>query len=57
MLAVVIKKRCADLELSSRQAAEAAGVSHTTILRALRGKSIDLDTLIKISEWLLIFEK
>ena len=52
MLATLIKRKLLELELSSRQAAEATGVSHTTVLRALRGDSIDLDTLIKLSGWL-----
>jgi transcriptional regulator with XRE-family HTH domain len=32
--------------------AEAIGTSHTTILRALRGELIDLDTIIKIADFL-----
>ena len=52
MLATLIKKKCLELELSSRQAAEVIGVAHTTVLRGLRGESIDLETLVKFSEWL-----
>ena len=50
MLSKLLKEKCQKLELSSRQAAEEVGVSHATILRALRGDVMDLDTLIKMSE-------
>lgn len=52
MLPQLLKDKCQRLGLSSRQAAEKVGVSHTTILRALSGDIIDLETLIKISNWL-----
>ena len=52
MLAKLLKEKCQKLELSSRQTAEKVGVSHATILRALRGDTVDLDTLIKLSNWL-----
>ena len=32
--------------------ADEIGTSHTTILRALRGELVDLDTIIKIANWL-----
>jgi len=38
--------------MSTRQAAESIGVSHTTIIRALRGEAVDVATILKISEWL-----
>lgn len=38
--------------MSTRQVAEKIGMSHTTIIRALRGGEVDLTTVIKISEWL-----
>jgi transcriptional regulator with XRE-family HTH domain len=41
-----------ELNLSARQAAEIIGTSHTTILRAASGEIVDLDTVIKISDWL-----
>jgi transcriptional regulator with XRE-family HTH domain len=44
----------ADRNLSSHTAAEEIGTSHTTILRALRGDNIDVDTIIKIANWLKI---
>jgi transcriptional regulator with XRE-family HTH domain len=52
MLSNLLKEKCQKLELSSRQAAEKVGVSHATILRALRGDIVDLETVLKISEWL-----
>ena len=38
--------------LSSHSAAAEIGVSHTTVLRALRGDAVDVDTLVKIADWL-----
>jgi transcriptional regulator with XRE-family HTH domain len=52
MLAKLLKEKCQKLDLSSRQAATEVGVSHATILRALRGDIVDLETLIKLSGWL-----
>ena len=52
MLATLLKEKCKTLDYSSRQAAKEVGVSHATILRALRGDVIDLETLIKMSDWL-----
>lgn len=37
---------------SSRQVAKQTDVSHTTIVRVLRGETVDLGTIIKLSEWL-----
>jgi transcriptional regulator with XRE-family HTH domain len=54
MLATLLKEKCQELELSSRQAAEKVGVSHATILRAFRGDVVDQATLIKISNWLKV---
>jgi transcriptional regulator with XRE-family HTH domain len=47
-----LKEKCQTEKLSSRQAADKVGVSHATILRALRGDIVDLETLIKLSGWL-----
>ena len=41
-----------DRGLSSHAAADEIGTSHTTILRALRGDRVDVDTLVKIANWL-----
>jgi transcriptional regulator with XRE-family HTH domain len=52
MLQTLLQKAMAEKNLSSHTAAEAIGVSHTTILRALRGDRIDVDTIIKIANWM-----
>ena len=54
MLAILIKEKCRKLNLSSREAADVVGVSHATILRALRGDVIDLETAIKFAKWLQV---
>ena len=54
MLKIVLKQAMKDRGLSSHGAAEAVGVSHTTILRALRGDIVDLGTVIGIANWLEI---
>jgi transcriptional regulator with XRE-family HTH domain len=42
-----------DIEgLSTRAVADACGVSHSTIARAANGETVEIDTLIKITEWL-----
>ena len=52
MLKIVLDKAMRDRGLSSHGAAEIVGVSHTTILRALRGDVVDLKTVIAIANWL-----
>lgn len=54
LLSKLLKEKCQELELSSRQVAKGIGVSHTTILRALRGDIIDLETLIGLADWLRV---
>src|SRR5512133_2917435 len=54
MLQQILQKAMADKHLSSHGAAEEIGTSHTTILRALRGERVDVDTIIKIANWLKI---
>lgn len=54
MLQTVLQKAMNDRGLSSHTAAEEIGCSHTTILRALRGERVDVDTIIKIANWLKI---
>jgi transcriptional regulator with XRE-family HTH domain len=54
MLKIVLRKVMHEKGLSSHKAAEAIGVSHTTILRALRGEAVDVDTIIKIANYLHI---
>jgi transcriptional regulator with XRE-family HTH domain len=52
MLKQILEKELKERKLSSRGAADAIGVSHTTILRALRGDVVDLETVLLISDWL-----
>jgi len=52
MLQTLLKDAARKNDWSSRDMAEAIGVSHTTILRALRGEIVDLETIIKIADWL-----
>ena len=54
MLQIVLEKAMKEQGLSSHKAAEAIGVSHTTILRALRGETVDVDTIIKIANFLKV---
>lgn len=54
MLKQILEKELKERSLSSRGAADAIGTSHTTILRALRGDVVDLDTVLKVSDWLHI---
>ena len=52
MLKQILEKELKERGLSSRSAADVIGVSHTTILRALRGDVVDLETVLSISDWL-----
>ena len=52
MLQTILQKAMNDRGLSSHTAAEEIGTSHTTILRALRGERVDVDTVVKIANWL-----
>jgi transcriptional regulator with XRE-family HTH domain len=54
MLQNVLKGIMDEQNLSARDVGSILQVSHTTVLRALRGEQIDLDTLIKIAQWLNI---
>lgn len=54
MLQNVLKGVMDEQNLSARDVGSVLGVSHTTVLRALRGEQIDLGTLIKIAQWLNI---
>ena len=51
MLEIFLKKAMQDRGLSSRSLADALGMSHSTILRALKGESIDLDTVLKLANY------
>lgn len=54
MLQILLQKAMQEHKppLSSHKAADLIGVSHSTILRALRGDTVDVDTIIKIANWL-----
>jgi transcriptional regulator with XRE-family HTH domain len=52
MLDILLQQAMRDKGLSSRKMAEAIGSSHTTILRALRGEAVDVETIIKIANYL-----
>ena len=54
MLQTILRNEMQRRGLSSHTAAEAIGVSHTTILRALRGDKIDVDTIVKIANFLIL---
>jgi transcriptional regulator with XRE-family HTH domain len=54
MLQIVLRKAMQERQLSSHQVAEAIGVSHTTILRALKAEPVDINTIIKIADFLNI---
>ncbi len=51
MLQTLLKDEARKRGWSSRKLAEEIGTSHTTILRAMRGEIVDLDTLIAIADW------
>ena len=53
MLRQLLETKMKEEGLSTRQAAiQITKVSHTTIVRALKGVVVDLETLKKISKWL-----
>jgi transcriptional regulator with XRE-family HTH domain len=52
MLAELVKAKMKKENLSSRDVARLAGISHATVLRTVRGNICDLDTLLKLSDWL-----
>ena len=51
-LADKLKQRMEMEDLSLSAAAKQIGVSHSTIDRIIRGETVEIDTLIKISEYL-----
>lgn len=52
MLKFILAQKMKELELGSRRVAEETEVSHTTILRVPRGETVDLETVLKLSNWL-----
>ena len=51
MLQRVLQDEMGRRHLSYRDAAKEIGTTHNTIMRILAGEQINLETLIKISEW------
>lgn len=54
MLDILINKVMLEGKLSTRDVAKSTGVSHTTIIRALRGEAVDVATVFKLSKWLAV---
>jgi len=54
MLQRVLADRIRERGLSKRAAAREIGVAHTTLIRILEGANADMDTIMKISDWLKI---
>lgn len=52
MLSTMLEAKLKEEGLSIRQAAKITGVAHSTILRTLRGESIDLETVLSFAKWL-----
>jgi DNA-binding Xre family transcriptional regulator len=53
-LNLVLSSELARRRISAREAARQSGLSHTTIVRALRGDNVDLETIRLICAWLEI---
>jgi transcriptional regulator with XRE-family HTH domain len=54
MLKIKLLEEMKKKGVSPRQVGEEVGVAHTTINRALRGETVDVGTIIKISQWLKV---
>jgi transcriptional regulator with XRE-family HTH domain len=52
MLAEILRIEMKDKGLALRTAAGEIGVSHTTLARAMRGETVDFETLVRIASWL-----
>ena len=52
MLKTILEREMRSRNLSYRAVAEAIDVSHSTILRALRGDTVDIETIIKLAKFL-----
>jgi hypothetical protein len=47
-----VRMHCADLNLSHREAAPLARVSHATLSRVCAGRSPDIETYFRLREWM-----
>ena len=54
MIGTLLKEALTKKGLSTRQASEMTGIGHSTIARIIRGEWIDLETLVKLCDWLEI---
>lgn len=54
MLKELLESEMKERKLSTREAAKDAGVSHSTIFRALRGDVVDVTTAIALAKWLKV---
>jgi transcriptional regulator with XRE-family HTH domain len=54
MLQTILQQEMKRRNVSSHGVAEAIGTSHTTVLRAMRGERVDVDTIIKLANWMNI---
>ncbi len=52
MLPKLMLERINEQKLSYREVATQIGISHMTVSRAMRGETVDLDTLDAIARWL-----
>jgi DNA-binding Xre family transcriptional regulator len=53
-LRLVLNSELERRRISAREAARQSGLSHTTIVRALRGDNVDLETIRLVCTWLEI---
>lgn len=54
MLPMLIDSEMTKQKLSFRSASTIIGISHTTLIRIIKGKPVDLPTLTKVCRWLEI---
>ncbi len=52
MISQIVQDRITKERLSYRQAAKEIGVAHTTLVRIIEGRQIDLPTSQKLADWL-----
>ena len=52
MISQLVQERITRERLSYRQAAKEIGIAHTTLMRIIEGRQIDLPTSQKLAQWL-----